>query len=487
MDSQNRTKPVHPDVGSRIPEKAGSVTHTEDERFLHEYKQSNRKGVIAFVAVIALLTLVFIASFCIGRYSISPARVLQSIGDGIKNGAGEFSKWGTAEDTVVWLVRMPRICAAILVGAALAAAGATYQGLFRNPMVSPDILGASAGASVGACFMMLMNQSSAMIQAGAFVTGIIAVTLSYFLSKAIGRGSNMILLLVLCGMTVNTLFQAVVSIIKYLKNSQPWMYIVCPNFYKAVSTNFSADMNLEEIIAAKPDVVFGSNEKYREMFTAVGIPFINCSFKTYDEMIRSVQLTAEVFGGEAVDIANRYTAYLKERLDWVAKRVEDIPEEKRTTVAHGNSIYELNFDGANTIIDEWIKYAGGINAAAEGMTGNLQTISMEQVLQWDPDVLITGKPKKQVDQVMSDPAWANLKAVKNGRVYSNPKGIFAWDRYGVESALQPQWCAKLLYPELFEDFDIAQELKNFYHTFFYYELSDQQAQMILNYETPKLD
>ena len=271
------------------------------------------------------------------------------------------------------------------------------------------------------------------------------------------------------------------------KNSQPWMYIVCPNFYKAVSTNFSADMNLEEIIAAKPDVVFGSNEKYREMFTAVGIPFINCSFKTYDEMIRSVQLTAEVFGGEAVDIANRYTSYLKERLDWVAKRVGDIPEEKRTTVAHGNSIYELNFDGANTIIDEWIKYAGGINAAAEGMMGNLQTISMEQVLQWDPDVLITGKPKKQVEQVMSDPAWANLKAVKNGRVYSNPKGVFAWDRYGVESALQPQWCAKLLYPGLFEDFDIAQELKNFYHTFFYYELSDQQAQMILNYETPKLD
>ena len=271
------------------------------------------------------------------------------------------------------------------------------------------------------------------------------------------------------------------------KNSQPWMYIVCPNFYKAVSTNFSADMNLEEIIAAKPDVVFGSNEKYRDMFTAVGIPFINCSFKTYDEMIRSVQLTAEVFGGEAVDIANRYTSYLKERLDWVAKRVGDIPEGKRTTVAHGNSIYELNFDGANTIIDEWIKYAGGINAAAEGMTGNLQTISMEQVLQWDPDVLITGKPKKQVEQVMSDPAWANLKAVKNGRVYSNPKGVFAWDRYGVESALQPQWCAKLLYPGLFEDFDIAQELKNFYHTFFYYELSDQQAQMILNYETPKLD
>ena len=269
-------------------------------------------------------------------------------------------------------------------------------------------------------------------------------------------------------------------------STHQWMYIVCPNFYNAVSTTFSTDMNLEEIIAAKPDVVFGSNEKYREMFETVGIPFINCSFKTYDEMIRSVQLTAEVFGGDAVEIADRYVQYLHDRLDWVAQRVADIPDEERTTVAHGSSIYELDFDGANTIIDEWITYAGGINAAAEGLEGNLQTISIEQVMQWDPDVLITGRPQEQVDQVMSDPAWANLKAVQNGRVYSNPRGVFAWDRYGVESALQPQWCAQLLYPERFEDFDMNAEVKTFYRDFFNYELSDEQVQMILDYVTPEL-
>ena len=125
-----------------------------------------------------------------------------------------------SHDTVIWLVRMPRIIAAMLIGGALSVSGATYQGLFRNPMVSPDILGASAGASVGACFMMLMNQNAVMISLGAFVMGIFAVSLSYFLSKAIGRGSNMILLLVLCGMTVNTLFQAFVSIIKYLADTE---------------------------------------------------------------------------------------------------------------------------------------------------------------------------------------------------------------------------------------------------------------------------
>lgn len=270
-------------------------------------------------------------------------------------------------------------------------------------------------------------------------------------------------------------------------DTHQWMYIVCPNFYNAVSTTFEADMNLEEIIAADPDVVFGSNDDYREMFNSVGIPFINCSFKTYDQMIQSIQLTAEVFGGDAVEKAQKYVDYLNERLAWVAKRTDTIPEEERVRVAHGSSVYELDFDGANTIIDEWINLSGGINAAAEEVEGNLQVINLEQVLAWDPDVIITGRPQEQVDEIMSDPAWAQLSAVKNGKVYSNPRGVFAWDRYGVEAALQPQWCAQLLYPELFEDFDIKEEVKHFYQEFFDYSLSDEQAQMILDYVTPDLE
>ena len=270
-------------------------------------------------------------------------------------------------------------------------------------------------------------------------------------------------------------------------DTHQWMYIVCPNFWEAQSTTFSTDMSLEEIIAADPDVIFGSNEKYREMFENVGIPFLNCSFNTYETLIQSIRLTAEVFGGEALAIAEDYVDYLSERLDFVSSRVSDIPEEERTTVAHGSSIYELDFDRANTIIDQWITYAGGINAAAEGLEGNLQTISIEQVMEWDPDVLITGRPQSQVDEIMADEVWANLEAVKNHRVYSNPRGVFAWDRYGVEAALQPQWCAKLLYPERFADFDMEEELKNFYIRFFGYALSDRQARKILNYETPELD
>ena len=209
----------------------GQELTEREERFQKEYRQNRRRARAAITVVSVLLAAGFIVSFVIGRYALSPGRVLSSLWDGLRHAFWSVGTWLSSraaeppfmtgrEDTVVWLVRMPRILAAILVGSALAASGATYQGLFRNPMVSPDILGASAGASVGACLMMLLDQGNAMIQLGAFVMGIVAVALSYFLSKAIGKGSNMVLLLVLCGMTVNTLFNAVVSIIKYMADTE---------------------------------------------------------------------------------------------------------------------------------------------------------------------------------------------------------------------------------------------------------------------------
>ena len=212
------------------PEDNQELNEREQE-FQRRFRHNLRRGRITGAVIAALLAAAFIISFGVGRYALSPQEVLHSIAAGFRHGiwyvgtlfgstAPEPVWMDGSEDTVVWLVRMPRILAAIFVGGALSVSGATYQGLFRNPMVSPDILGASAGASVGACLMMLLNQGNAMIQLGAFVMGIAAVALSYFLSKAVGRGGNMVLLLVLCGMTVNTLFQAIVSIIKYMADTE---------------------------------------------------------------------------------------------------------------------------------------------------------------------------------------------------------------------------------------------------------------------------
>lgn len=174
-----------------------------------------------------LLLAIMIISICIGRYPLSISAVLSSLINGVKYIIWEvcsffsinFSKPEGIDDvemSIVWLVRLPRVIAAVLVGGALSFSGSTYQSLFRNPMVSPDILGASAGASVGACLMMLMNQNTVVVQIGAFVFGIIAVLISYLLSKTVDITKDSVLVLILCGMTIGALFQAILSIIKYL-------------------------------------------------------------------------------------------------------------------------------------------------------------------------------------------------------------------------------------------------------------------------------
>lgn len=102
-----------------------------------------------------------------------------------------------------------------MIGGALAISGAAYQGLFRNPMVSPDILGASTGASFGAALALLLSLGSLPVRAAAFAGGLAAVFITYTAARSIGRGSSQVLLLVLCGMIVSALFQAFVSTIKY--------------------------------------------------------------------------------------------------------------------------------------------------------------------------------------------------------------------------------------------------------------------------------
>jgi iron complex transport system permease protein len=120
-----------------------------------------------------------------------------------------------AIETVVLQVRGPRVLAAVLVGAALALAGTAFQGLFRNPLVSPDILGASSGAALGAVIGIYLSFGVFAIQALAFVGGLVAVAAVYVIGSAV-RSRDPILVLVLTGVVVGSLFGAGVGLVKYL-------------------------------------------------------------------------------------------------------------------------------------------------------------------------------------------------------------------------------------------------------------------------------
>lgn len=122
--------------------------------------------------------------------------------------------WNTNTEIVVWNVRNVRICGVIFIGGGIAVAGASYQCLFRNPLVSESILGVSNGAGFGASLALLLMLNATLVNIFAFVGGILAVFLTYYFSKML-RG-NQTLLLVLTGIVVSSVFSAGISIVKYI-------------------------------------------------------------------------------------------------------------------------------------------------------------------------------------------------------------------------------------------------------------------------------
>ncbi len=168
-------------------------------------------ALIIVAAILALIIIVAIA-FSVGRYPIVVGDLLRVVWAWLGGAAHGLDP---AIETVVLQIRGPRVIAALLVGASLAAAGAAYQNLFRNPLVSPDILGVSAGAAVGAVLGIFLSLGIVAIQSMALAGGLAAVAMVYVVARAV-RGHDPLLVLVLAGVVLGSLLGAFVALMKYL-------------------------------------------------------------------------------------------------------------------------------------------------------------------------------------------------------------------------------------------------------------------------------
>jgi iron complex transport system permease protein len=157
-----------------------------------------------------LLAVLVAAASLVGAYPLSLGDILAAIGRQLTGAAPQGQV-----DTVLFEVRLPRVLAAVLIGASLAAAGAAYQTLFRNPLVSPDILGVSTGAGLGAVLGIFLSLPVAGIQLLAFAVGLATVGLVYAIASVV-HGREPILVLVLAGVVVGALAGAAISLLKIL-------------------------------------------------------------------------------------------------------------------------------------------------------------------------------------------------------------------------------------------------------------------------------
>ena len=168
-----------------------------------------------FAVLGAVFLAVLLGSLLVGRYALSPGQLIHMLWTRISGGAAD---WPISDDKVVFAVRLPRVAAAALVGAALAVSGAAYQGMFRNPMVSPDILGASTGAGFGAAVAILLGAGYFGISAAAFCCGLLAVAAAWLVSRL--SKADQAVALILAGMMISSLFSAGTSFVKLVADTQ---------------------------------------------------------------------------------------------------------------------------------------------------------------------------------------------------------------------------------------------------------------------------
>ena len=180
-----------------------------------EEDTQRKKISLLIVGLLCLIVITFAVSLSMGRYSnvscIDALRIV--IGSVFGNNFNGFNQNAVA---VVMQLRLPRIIAAILVGAALSASGATYQNLFSNPIASPDTLGVSNAASFGAVLGIVLGFSLSFSKIIAFVMGCIAVFIVFFSAAKLNKGNNLTVYLLLIGMIMSSVFSALLSVLKYV-------------------------------------------------------------------------------------------------------------------------------------------------------------------------------------------------------------------------------------------------------------------------------
>jgi iron complex transport system permease protein len=168
------------------------------------------KAVLVILPVLTALVCIGI-----GRYSISVADSFKVLWGGLTGAAEVISPQA---DSVIFNIRLPRIFMSVLCGGGLAVSGVAFQALFTNPLATPDTLGVASGASFGAAFALLLGFPSLGVQLTAMLFGLAAVFLSYSISKL--RGGSTIIMVVLSGLVISSMFNAFVSLVKYVADPE---------------------------------------------------------------------------------------------------------------------------------------------------------------------------------------------------------------------------------------------------------------------------
>lgn len=244
-------------------------------------------------------------------------------------------------------------------------------------------------------------------------------------------------------------------------------------------TGRGGSANLEAVIGMRADVVidYGAiNDTYISLADRVqqqtSIPYLLLD-GAFDRIPEAMHAVAAIAGTETnVDSLARYA---RDIVDDVAKRVSRIPQARRPRVYYGRGPRGLDTGLAGSINMEVFERIGAINVAAELGRGGLVQVSLEQVLAWNPEVIVTTDPN-YFASVRRDPLWRQVAAVQTGRVHLAPAHPFGWIDFppSINRLIGVRWLGSVLYPELFTE-DLRPAVREFYLRCYHRRPSDAQV------------
>lgn len=254
-----------------------------------------------------------------------------------------------------------------------------------------------------------------------------------------------------------------------------------PRLGSLPSAGCKTNVNLEELMRLEPELVISSvdYETINNDIERISIPIVQIDLEEAENLAKSYEIIGEIFGKEKE--AQEFIDYYNQKVNAVREIGNGIPANERKRIYFGQRS-PLQTLGDDYYEAEIARIAGASNAA-KGLSGGDNTVSMEQVYEWDPSavVLLPYCPASVAD-ILADPAWQSLSAVKEKQVFRMPKYLMSWELPVPESILGTLWLQSVIYPE-YVSFDIKDEIKNFYQKFYRIDLSDENVDDIFSDHT----
>lgn len=256
--------------------------------------------------------------------------------------------------------------------------------------------------------------------------------------------------------------------------------------------NVHSSVSAEEVKSRDPQLVltFNRPNEIRQMNAMDMGAVYAVTSRSPEDVKAQLKVYAEAVGGDAPERAEKYAQYFDEKTAMLRAMTDGIPEEERPLVYY-SGIDILTTYGNRSDIGAFIEMAGGRSATKDLDAANHAQINFEQLAKWNPDYIFIDhgsmNERDSVEEILAgvrkDSRYQVISAVRDNQVYLTPSGVFYWDM-GLQKILLAMHMAKILHPDLFEDLDMQQELMDFYSAFYGYDLSREEAGLILNRMDP---